>query len=125
MPLFNPSEWISPKTVDEVVDILQKRKARIIAGGTGVYELAKRGMLPETEVLVDLQGLNLEYAKIDGTTLKVGAMSRFTWLLKQQVFQRPELGGLLDSMKNVKPIQVRNVATAGGQLHLDARWIGA
>lgn len=118
MPLFKPSEWISPKTVEEAVDILQKRRARVIAGGTGVYELAKRGMLPEAEVLVDLQGLNLEYARLDGNTLKIGATSRFTWLLKQQVFQRPELGGLLDSMRNVKPVQVRNVATAGGAISI-------
>lgn len=118
MPLFKPSEWISPKNIEEAVDILQKRRARIIAGGTGVYELAKRGMLPDAEVLIDLQGLNLEYCKVDGDTLKIGAMSRFAWLLKQQVFQRPELGGILDSMKNVKPVQVRNVATAGGAISI-------
>ena len=48
-----------------------------------MYELAKRGMLPETDVMVDLINLNLEYVKVDGSTLKIGAMSRFAWLLKQ------------------------------------------
>ncbi|MGI0090435.1 MAG: FAD binding domain-containing protein [Nitrososphaerales archaeon] len=118
MPVFKPAEWVAPKTLEEAVDILQKRKARVIAGGTGIYELAKRGMLPEADVLVDLQSLNLEYVKIEGNALKIGAMSRFTWLLKQAVFQRPELGGLLDSIKNVKPVQVRNVATAGGAISI-------
>ncbi len=118
MPIFKPAEWIAPKTVEEALDVLQKRKARIIAGGTGVYELAKRGMLPDAEVLLDLQSLNLEFVRVDGNVLKIGAMSRFTWLLKQAVFQRPELGGLLDSMKNVKPAQVRNVATAGGAISI-------
>ena len=118
MPVFKPAEWIAPKTIEEATDLLSKRKSRIIAGGTGVYELAKRGMLPETDVMVDLINLNLEYVKVDGSTLKIGAMSRFAWLLKQTVFQKPELGGLLDSMKNVKPIQVRNVATAGGAVSI-------
>lgn len=118
MPVFKPAEWVAPKTIEEATDLLSKRKSRIIAGGTGVYELAKRGMLPETDVMVDLINLNLEYVKVDGSTLKIGAMSRFAWLLKQAVFQKPELGGLLDSMKNVKPIQVRNVATAGGAVSI-------
>lgn len=118
MPVFKPEEWIAPRTIEEATDLLSKRKARIIAGGTGVYELAKRGMLPETDVMLDLINLNLEYVKVDGSTLKIGAMSRFVWLLKQTIFQRPELGGLLDAMKNVKPIQVRNVATAGGAVSI-------
>ena len=118
MPVFKPAEWIAPKTIEEATDLLSKRKSRIIAGGTGVYELAKRGMLPETDVMVDLINLNLEYVKVDGSTLKIGSMSRFAWLLKQAVFQKPELGGLLDSIKSVKPIQVRNVATAGGAVSI-------
>jgi CO/xanthine dehydrogenase FAD-binding subunit len=118
MPLFKPAEWIAPKSIEEATELLTKRKARVIAGGTGVYELAKRGMLPETDLIVDLLNLNLDYVKVDGSTLKIGAMSRFAWLLKQAVFQKPELGGLLDSMKNVKPIQVRNVATAGGAVSI-------
>ena len=118
MPVFKPAEWVAPKTIEEATDLLSKRKAKVIAGGTGVYELAKRGMLPETEVIVDLLNLNLDYVRVDGSTLKIGAMSKFTWLLKQPVFQKPELGGLLDSMKNVKPVQVRNVATAGGAISI-------
>ena len=87
MPVFKPAEWVAPKTIEEATDLLSKRKSRIIAGGTGVYELAKRGMLPETDVMVDLINLNLEYVRVDGSTLKIGAMSRFAWLLKQVVFQ--------------------------------------
>ena len=118
MPVFKPTEWITPSSINEATDILSKNRARIIAGGTGVYELAKRGMLPETDLMVDLSNLNLEYAKIDGDILRIGAMSRFSWLLKQSVFKRSELGGLLDSMGSVKPVQVRNVATAGGAVSI-------
>jgi CO/xanthine dehydrogenase FAD-binding subunit len=118
MTVFKPTEWLAPRTIEEATDLLSKRRARVIAGGTGVYELAKRGMLPETDVMIDLVNLNLEYVKVDGSNLKIGAMSRFVWLLKQSVFQKPELGGLLDAMKSVKPIQVRNVATAGGAVSI-------
>lgn len=118
MGRFRPVEWASPKTIEEAAKILKERRARLVAGGTGLYELAKRGMLPDTDVLVDLQGLNLEYAKVEAGTLKIGAGSRFTWLLLQEPMKRKDLAGLTEAVSNVKPVQVRNVATAGGALSL-------
>lgn len=93
---------------------LKAKKGRIIAGGTGLYELAKRGMMPETDVLVDIQGLGLEYAKIDGQMLRVGATSRFGWLSEQEALGRPDLVGFREAIENIKPVQVKNTATAGG-----------
>ncbi|HEV2139287.1 MAG TPA: FAD binding domain-containing protein [Nitrososphaerales archaeon] len=118
MGRFRPVEWASPKTIEEATKILKEKRARLVAGGTGLYELAKRGMLPDTDVLVDLQGLNLEYVKVEAGTLKIGAGSRFVWLLQQEPMKRKDLAGLTEAVSNVKPVQVRNVATAGGALSL-------
>jgi CO/xanthine dehydrogenase FAD-binding subunit len=118
MGRFHPIEWVSPKTVEEAAKILKERRARLVAGGTGLYELVKRGMLPDTDVLVDIQGLNLEYARIESGTLKIGAASRFVWLLQQEPMKRKDLAGLTEAVSNVKPVQVSNVATAGGALSL-------
>lgn len=118
MGRFHPVEWASPKTIEEAAKILKERRARLVAGGTGLYELVKRGMLPDTDVLVDLQGLNLEYARVEAGTLKIGATSRFVWLLNQEPMKRKDLAGLTEAVSNVKPVQVRNVATAGGALSL-------
>ena len=118
MGRFRPVEWVSPTTVAEATQILKERRAKLIAGGTGLYELAKRGMLPDIDVLVDLGSLNMEFLKIENGSLRIGAGSRFTWLLQQELLQRPDLVGLREAISNVKPVQVRNVATVGGALSI-------
>jgi carbon-monoxide dehydrogenase medium subunit len=118
MGRFHPTEWVTPRSVEEATKILKEKRARPVAGGTGFYELAKRGMLPEIDVLVDLQGLNLEYARIEGPMLKIGAGSRFSFLLHQEPLKRKDLAGLKEAVSNVKPVQVQNAATAGGAVSL-------
>jgi CO/xanthine dehydrogenase FAD-binding subunit len=118
MGRFRPTEWISPKTVEEATKLLKEKRARVVAGGTGLYELAKRGMLPDIDVLVDLQSLGLEYTKVESGLLKIGAASRFHWLLQQDSLNRKDLAGLREAIANVKPVQVKNVATAGGALSI-------
>jgi len=115
---FHPSEWVSPKTIEEATKILKERRAKLVAGGTGFYELAKRGMLPDVEVLVDIESLGLEYARIEEGSLKIGAGSRFAWLLKQEALSRKDLTGLVEAISKVKPVQVRNVASVGGAISL-------
>jgi len=115
---IHPTEWVSPRTVEEATKLLKEKRARPIAGGTGFYELVKRSMLPDIDVLVDLQGLNLEYLKVENNTLKIGAGSRFSFLLQQEALGRKDLVGLKEAISNVKPVQVRNVATAGGAVSI-------
>lgn len=118
MRQIRPTEWISPGTIEEATKLLKERRARPVAGGTGFYELVKRKMLPEIDVLVDLQGLNLEYLKIEDGILKIGAGTRFSFLLQQEVMNRKDLAGLKEAVSNVKPVQVRNAATAGGAVSI-------
>lgn len=118
MGRFHPTEWVSPKTVEEATKLLKEKRARPVAGGTGFYELVKRGMLPEVDVLVDLQGLGLEYVRTEGGFLKIGAGSRFSFLQRQAALERKDLAGLREAISNVKPVQVRNAATAGGAVSI-------
>ncbi len=116
MTRFKPNEWLVPKTKEEAAAELKNKNGRVIAGGTGLYELAKRGMMPETNALIDIQGLGLEYAKVEGGHLKIGAASRFAWLLEQEALGRPDLIGFKEAIDNIKPVQVKNSATVGGAI---------
>lgn len=118
MGRFRPVEWVTPSTVEEATRILKEKRARPISGGTGLYELAKRGMLPDTDALVDLESLALEFVKVENGTLRIGAGSRFSWLLNQEVIQRQDLVGFKEGISSVKPIQVRNAATVGGAVSI-------
>ena len=114
MTRFRPNEWLSPKSKQEAATELKNKKGKVVAGGTGLYELAKRGMMSETDALIDILGMGMEYAKVEDGHLKIGATSRFAWLLKQDSLERPDLVGLREAIASIKPVQVSNVATAGG-----------
>lgn len=108
--------WVTPKTVQEAVDILQHDGTKIIAGGTAIYELAKRGMIPRTHILVDLSALNLDFLLEEQDAIRVGASTGVRRLLNNPIFRSPSLLGIQDSLQKMKPIQVRNVATVGGAI---------
>ncbi len=114
MPVFDAKAWVTPTSIAEAVEVLKSERARVIAGGTGIYELAKRGMIPNVETLVDISQLNLDYLREEVDGLHIGAVTKLNWLMQQPVFERPSLIGLKDALQKLKPIQVRNVATIGG-----------
>jgi len=90
-------------------------KARILAGGTTFYELAKRGMMPEVETIVDLSKLDLAYAKRDGDSVAIGSMTILTDLLNSGVCRSPGCEAIEDFLTRFTPIQIRNLATVGGE----------
>ena len=118
MPLFRPKDYFKPQSLNETVELLAKYgdKAKLLAGGTTLYELAKRGMIPEVEALIDMQSLNLEYTKTEDEGLKIGSTSILSDLLAQDVFQQPEYAAIGDALHEIRPPQIRNVATLGGEL---------
>jgi CO/xanthine dehydrogenase FAD-binding subunit len=91
-------------------------KAKLIAGGTTVYELAKRGMIPNIEALIDIQFVNLDHVTEGEDGLHIGATCTLTDLLSNNSFGRPGYAALGDALREVRPVQVRNVATIGGEV---------
>lgn len=118
MPRFRPSNFVSPSSSEEATSILKQAgsKARILAGGTTFYEMAKRGMMPEVDQILDLSKLNLEYTKTNYDSYSIGAMTILTDLLKSGIGQEPGLEALDDFLTKFTPIQIRNLATVGGEL---------
>ena len=119
---FKPGKYFKPKDQKEVSALLNEygEKARIIAGGTGIYELAHRGLLSEVEALIDISSLGLSYIRDarenDGSnSLHIGACTTMSSLARSKdIVGSPELAALSDALKLIQPLQVKNVATIAG-----------
>jgi CO/xanthine dehydrogenase FAD-binding subunit len=118
MPRFRPGEFVSPSTSEEVVSLLKTHgsKTRILAGGTTFYEMAKRGMMPEVQQILDLSKLKLDYAKKEGSTVNIGSMLTLTDLMKSGSVNDRGYEAVMDFLTRFTPVQIRNLATVGGEI---------
>jgi len=98
MSEFSPKHYFRPETASEASQTLARYKDRsiVIGGGTVIYELAQRGLLSDVEALVDLTRLSLSYLQ-ESAALREG-----------------RLACIGDALKEIRPIQVKNLATVGG-----------
>jgi aerobic carbon-monoxide dehydrogenase medium subunit len=116
---FKPKYYLVPKNQDELETYLREYgdRAKIIAGGTGIYEVAHRGLMPELEALIDVSKLGLSYVKETDNSIVIGAGTTMSTLLRTpEVLRRKELAGIVDALKAIQPTQVKNVATIAGAI---------
>lgn len=109
-------DYLKPKTLEEALSLLNQygEKAKLIAGGTDVIVMIKqKKMAPE--VLISLQevpGLNrMEY----NGSLKIGPMVTHRAIEKSEII-RKQFTALTDAVDVLGSVQIRNVATIGGNL---------
>jgi len=116
---FNPSDHFEPSTPTETATLLLQhgKTARIIAGGTAVYELVKRGMASDIRQLISLRKLPLNYVRADDEGIHIGATTTIAQLISSHdMMSGPALRVVLEALHEIRPVQVRNVATIGGEL---------
>ncbi len=116
---FRPEDYVFPATMEEAISILSSEgeKARIIAGGTMLFELAERKMIPEVKKLVDLSRIGLSYVASDPEAIRIGSLTTLSELTNHETIgQTRGIGALTDSLSWIRPIQVKNVATVGGEI---------
>lgn len=118
MPVFRPNEFFLSKDKNEVVRKLKSegKEAQIISGGTGFYELAKRGYIPEVKTVVSIMQLGLSYINEDSSQVKIGATTTLQTLLESGIGGKEGLEAIGDALHEIRPVQVRNVATIGGEV---------
>lgn len=118
MAVFRPSAFLFTEDKEEALRTLKNRgkHAHVIAGGTGFYELAKRGYVPEVKELVSLMKLGLDYVREEDASITMGATSRLQNLLDSGIFAKNGLEAISDALAEIRPVQVRNVATVGGEV---------
>jgi carbon-monoxide dehydrogenase medium subunit len=111
-------ELALPKSVDECLEILARRgaDARVVAGGTDLLPQLKNGLLRPAWV-VDLSGVaELRTVRdADGGGLTIGA-SVTARELELDPRVRSRFPALAESAALVGSVQVRNLATLGGNL---------
>ncbi|MBI2183545.1 MAG: FAD binding domain-containing protein [Thaumarchaeota archaeon] len=117
LPVFKPQRYVRAKTPEEVLSIMQtyREKARIVGGNTFLNELAKRGLLSDVEVLLDIEPLELHHLKDEGNRVVIGASTKIEDLAHSpSVKNNAALTALAEAAQNVHPVQIRNLATVGG-----------
>ena len=116
---FKPSYFFKPKSEREVSDLLKRygSRSRIVAGGTGLYEVAHRGLLSDVEALIDITGLGLEYIRKEEQQVCFGACASMASIFRSRELDGlPELGAVRDALSLIQPLQVKNIATVGGAI---------
>jgi CO/xanthine dehydrogenase FAD-binding subunit len=116
--LTSVKEYFAPHDEKELLELLETYhgSALIVAGGSFVHGLDARGLLLGVEALIDIRNLGLKHVTSDTDGLTIGAMVTFTELLqRKEVQSSAELGAVRDALK-YPPLQIRNVATVGGNI---------
>ena len=109
-------DYLKPKTLDEALSLLNQhgKKAKLVAGGTDVIVMMKRKTM-SPDVLISLRGVSdLDQIKYDGS-LRIGAMVTHRALEKSDLI-RKQFSALADAVDALGSIQIRNVATIGGNV---------
>lgn len=109
-------DYFKPKTFDEALSLFNQygKKAMLIAGGTDVLVMIKKREISPT-VLISLQGIpGLDQIEYDGT-LRIGAMVTHRMIEKFNLI-REKFSALSDAVQVLGSIQIRNVATIGGNI---------
>ncbi|WP_376789474.1 FAD binding domain-containing protein [Thermoflexus sp.] len=111
MPL-NLREYHRPKTLAEALALLRRPDIRTVPIGGGTQLLAEGAR--EVEAVVDLQDLGLNFIRLEGNILRIGATTPL-----QALVEAPESaaygGGILAvAARETAPLPLRNQRTVGG-----------
>jgi carbon-monoxide dehydrogenase medium subunit len=111
-------EMILPGSVKECVQALAQHgaAAKLVAGGTDLLPQLKNHLL-KPGVVVDLSGVGpLHALTLEGGRLRVGAAVTARELERDKRLQAPQYRGLAESGALVGSVQVRHLATVGGNI---------
>ena len=109
-------DYLKPESLEEVFSLLKEygSKAALIAGGTDVM-VKIRNTRKAPEILISLRGLeDLRYIK-KNSGYHIGALTTHRMLEQSDMVQK-ELAALHEGASRIGSVQVRNVATLGGNI---------
>ncbi|MEM0000518.1 MAG: xanthine dehydrogenase family protein subunit M [Desulfurococcaceae archaeon] len=110
-------EYYEPRTLKEALMLLDEygESARILAGGTDLLVKIK-ARLVEPKVIINVKKVaGLNYVVEDGDLVRIGALARLRDLEKSEIVKK-YLPALYDAVKLMGSVQIRNMATIGGNL---------
>ncbi len=109
-------DYLKPHTLDEALILLDQygNRARLIAGGTDVIVMIKQKKL-SPDVLISLQGVpGLDQMEYNGM-LRIGPLVTHRAIEKSELI-RKDFSALTDATDVLGSVQIRNVATIGGNI---------
>ena len=108
-------EYHKPHTVKEAIDLMEGlENAKYIAGGTDVMVLIRQKKLAPAR-LISLRNIgDLNYMETEGG-LRIGSAVTHNSIAKNDFIQK-RYTALADATKKVGSLQIRNVATMGGNI---------
>ncbi len=114
---MNQFKYISPKTKEEVLEILKQKKSEacIVAGCTNVLPYIKDKKLSE-KLLLDICGIEeLNYIKKSECEIYIGAGTNISDLINSKIIKE-ECNILYQAAEQFADPTIRNSATIGGNL---------
>ena len=112
-----PFEYQRAESIDDALTLLERygEDARVVAGGHSLLPMMKL-RLARPELLVDINDLTeLDYVRLDGGRLRIGALTRHRTLLESELVGR--LFPIFhDAERVIADPPVRNRGTIGGSL---------
>lgn len=110
-------DYLRPSKVDEAISLLREHGdgAMLIAGGTDVMVgIKQRNIAPK--VLISLCGIRvLEYIEPQDGGVRIGSMTTHR-ALEGSPLIKERFPALADAVENLGSVQIRNVATIGGNI---------
>lgn len=107
-------QYVQPATQQAVLEVINKPGTKIIAGGTNLVDLMKRGVTVPDK-LVDINHLPLKNITVTPNGLYIGALALNSVVSEnKQVVEKQPL--LAMALKSGASPQLRNMATVGGNM---------
>ncbi len=109
-------DYFRPATFEEALTLLGQYgdRAKLIAGGTDVIVMIKQKTIAP-EALISLQGIpGLDQIRYNGS-LSIGPMVTHRTMEKSEIIKK-DFSALADAVDCLGSIQIRNVATIGGNI---------
>ena len=112
--LFRPTDYFKPASIGEAVELLLRygEKGKLIAGGTDAL-ITKD---PQTEALIDITDLRLNYIESDSQGLRIGAATVFADIELSPVINTTPYHIVAQAAHEMGTPQIRNLGTIGGNI---------
>jgi CO/xanthine dehydrogenase FAD-binding subunit len=114
---MNKFDYLMPTSISEAISLHEGygERAKYIAGGTDVMVKIKEGKI-SPQYMISLRHLKgLDHIIYENGELRIGAMVTHRMLELSPVI-RKEFPILIDAVENIGSVQIRNVATIGGNI---------
>ena len=110
-------QYFEPESLEEALQLLRTygSEAKILAGGTDLLVKMKIRAV-EPKYVINIKRIKeLRYIKAEKDSIRIGALT--TWRdLEKSDLVRGEVPALYDAVRSMGSVQIRNMATVGGNL---------